>query len=1272
MPNEKAPAHRAIRSNLAVALSLSIHGALIASSVFFARNIPLIESNAVAVRQIGESGGGEEKNKDGYSLLEIDSAVKRASGNGGMPKDERGGFDILFANSRKDMDRGWDSNPLSGYPPELFVPASQKSAAGSVMALDNPAFKDIGNLLSLTEKRPETLPVSDGPPNSQQVPGAKPGSVAAERRTVAELEALRGRFISQLVRDMSDDPEGNLHLGSMGFIDFFIRSWYLDNAIERIGSGKQPDASEQELQAAFGRIRGAAESRVAPTDSPLVRIKKFHAAMTSYFDGYEAKHADIYSALIRKVVNCNSSTEVGTAGYVSSDRSVMLNWFSADPANGYDAHVQSALLYNGRYVTIENTTRASPLRYHHGGALTKPEAFVIKYLVSHGTSFSQLPKEASQIIDAIKNAPKSVMKAPSGYLAYQGAADFSSSLDIIDRPITPSSAPFSGVIPSGAGDGSRSPGTRLGTRNTKSPPRLTSALTSQSYLYMPFTRNEKVKMAVATAKLYLQNFDFASESQKIEDLHSGDEMRLTCLARRMLDVAAIMRGPSALERLGLYERIRNSRKRPVGQVMPERDVLDPSVRDADPVSGRMGLLGDLIGEGEDSGWSGPMPVVFPKADYQALASGILDNKILLYSTDFPAVVKSIHLRSIALTRAEAFGGLDGSHSARSQRRADMLLQAIAGEKVEGIDSEFAGHYGFTADVLVPIEKMAKDNGRTGISLLALEDIISFRGEKAAVDAVTAYMGRKDVKLGRIGYERLLLSFGSRMIFEGGPLRSSLSGLLDDGSVRIEAKAAIAHFLFEKGSQDERIPKILSKYLMEADVIPSDAISLAGHGLDRKKIGGILNKKLDIEAHSYEEMTYRYLVQNEGKGDGIARADGGDGVRTNTVGIRPDEKERVIEKEDIIISAKRLFDSFETLMMLGFRDEALGGIVRGNPDGSMPSFGRADFIALAARYGDTSHLWEAFNQAQEEVYDSTDFNCFGQSGGDPSKWTSVKDDPGDFRGLMRVLPKWVDIDKVSREGGGVPAFITYPNELLMDGRGEEAKRSYIDYMSDTYNFTPNKPYMFTTEMEGLFWESVRMLRVLRDDKTPGKADDEQKRLDDAILRRARSLASEGICPIIVSPFVMHMMPMNRRDFSGFIDETIRSEMLHDLMGRHYSELLLIPPEYMDKRCRQDDISFVAGREALDKVTGFTVGTSTRLITSADQLFLSDELFELINILRPHKTLRNDDIMRLIARGERRGDQYHAALFLAVKGYLDFDSHGDVTIIHPPKPIRAKNK
>ena len=159
--------------------------------------------------------------------------------------------------------------------------------------------------------------------------------VQSQLLTLETVRKERDEFRNILKKDMNDDAEGKMKLGSMKFIDFFIKSWFYDYAEKELEKGKQPSVKIKELYDSFESILNDAIKSIKPEYGRLQRIKMFHAAMISHLKGYEIDAGDIHSALIDGIINCDSGTMLGISGYSQLEPSVMINLLGADFFKGY-------------------------------------------------------------------------------------------------------------------------------------------------------------------------------------------------------------------------------------------------------------------------------------------------------------------------------------------------------------------------------------------------------------------------------------------------------------------------------------------------------------------------------------------------------------------------------------------------------------------------------------------------------------------------------------------------------------------------------------------------------------------------------------------------------------------------------------------------------------------------------------------------------------------------------------------------------------------------
>ncbi|MBN1169581.1 hypothetical protein JXA56_01015, partial [Candidatus Micrarchaeota archaeon] len=657
-----------------------------------------------------------------------------------------------------------------------------------------------------------------------------------EQPKLAHLENERERFRLELFLDLSSDQSGEVKLESMRFIDFFVKSWYYDHAIARTTEGKEPEASMDDMYRAFNHIREEAEGHFRPGTTTLQKIKFFRSAMMGYFQGYERDAADFGTALIHGVFNCSSSTMVGIAGYSLYSNNVRMNRMRE--------HVQAAVNTNEGTFVIENAGPIEVFYEHSCGYLMKPEYYVAEYLVEAGYRKSDFPREVNSWFRA-RVPDCGEKKPPSGFIPLSHRPGFSEKIKITEQPENQH------IGREGFGAGWKEKRPKKKSIEDVEEPEKESGHPLVAVIYGK-------ELAVAQSAI-LERFRHYAE-KRIREMRlslEGFEDTLGDMGNLYANPEITIKGfpgsvgnflfPDPYLYTDAFEARseRHAEKRTLEDYQ-EKEVLPERIMKADVAAGRPGLLEDL--------WSrqgGDELVVWRMApfDYADIAEKIADNRMLLFGDSSRGRLKSIHMRKLAFERAVLFCSdrkrCDAA-AALLERRLDAIERVMKGEKVDGFAELFERHSAYKKDPLISLEAMG--NGQGGVSLEAIEDLVSFRGEKKAIQAVAGYLERDDLGLKRISFLKLINATHGKLLFERESFAQELERILKTGK-NVELNAAIAQFLHAQGHKTDETVGALAAYLESKEAVPRALVhELVEAGLPAKTAYDIIERKLRALLH----------------------------------------------------------------------------------------------------------------------------------------------------------------------------------------------------------------------------------------------------------------------------------------------------------------------------------------------------------------------------------------------------------------------------------------
>ncbi len=635
-----------------------------------------------------------------------------------------------------------------------------------------------------------------------------------ESSTLPELYQAREQFQKQLLIDMTDDPAGEVKLDSLPFIDFFVRSWYLDEAIKQMEDGKSLVPGPEKLYRRFDQMLALANSKMESDDSPLEKSVKFHAAMMSFLRGYERDTRDMRNALQNGVINCDSGTKLGLSGYTLFDPEARVNVFTD--------HIQSVTTQDGQELTIENTTPFRPIGVRHRGLLVKPEVYVVGYLLlNDNASVSDFPEEVQEWYGypfpnflglyepfffggPITMEFSGIKKPGAGFRAFDQRPSFGDSTihdEYVSLDLTRAGSGISQVVHERSS---------WGWEDVRTP------------------LEEQIDRIKELQETY-QQADMARLRENIQrDVTSAlSSVEYTILRTDIFKFRELSRQFEYAEGYDLPQRFL---PQPPPEKFPKVQTIPAEVRDADPANYRIGLLQDLK-------FQGVTYFRIPSVDWCQLAKELIDNTVVLYGTDSYQRWKGIQQRQLGVQRALLFGqGCQGLGDLLEQR-LDILLAAVSGKHISLKTSEtFSSHAGWQDNPLRSLSSMLFDGGTLGLSSAALDDLVSFRGEQKAIDAVGGYLGRTDVLLDHISYGQLLVALQYRLTDEGvTSLCAFLKENVSSKEVLLEARVGMGQFMHRscrvQEKTEEKIAQVLEEYLhTRNDWRREEILQLVANGL----------------------------------------------------------------------------------------------------------------------------------------------------------------------------------------------------------------------------------------------------------------------------------------------------------------------------------------------------------------------------------------------------------------------------------------------------------
>ncbi len=653
--------------------------------------------------------------------------------------------------------------------------------------------------------------------------------------TLPELKKAQEEFYATLLADMNDDPEGQVDLNSMSFLEFFTNNWYYNYAIEQLENDEPIYVTPNDIKRSFAKINSIAERYVRPDHTVIQKAKLMHAAIMSQMRGYELNSWEFGKAAHYGVLNCNSGTQLGVAEYdaLGIDVQVNVTWDHVQPALQVD---------DDNKLIFEFTTPKDPVRKNSPGKLFKPEAYVVGALLDHSNAWiTDFPDEVQDWYDfpfpnlivmretstglPFVGEESGIKKPKPGFKPFTTGSDFSDKVEIkkeVERDLT---ARDSGLDWRVAWKESSSPVTH----------NQLEALRKKHT-----TWDEELAKHVLTTLQTLSYFDY----KKIEETVSKN------VKSNLIKMGWVVRasnGPSDFLKQKPWEDVYSGDGFEEAGYRPERTVLPKELLHAHPEKDLVGLFEDLEVPTPEEGqiYMGFFRV--PAVDWCEIGEGILDNRILLYGPTLPDQVKGIHMRQQALNRVLSFTLMGCDLRGDAAERVTVVEQLLAGEKVPtGIINEtfrwFGSYVGFDADPLLDFYYMVHSQGTEGVSLFALEDLLSFSGEQNTVDRVIEYLQRPDVELEREGYGRLMVSLNNRLITHRDYFATQLEEFLG-GDAPQEAKVAAAQVLHSVGKKSKRVPDTLEEYLLEQEELTvEDVLMFAKTGLGMGRARRVMRRE----------------------------------------------------------------------------------------------------------------------------------------------------------------------------------------------------------------------------------------------------------------------------------------------------------------------------------------------------------------------------------------------------------------------------------------------
>ncbi len=627
--------------------------------------------------------------------------------------------------------------------------------------------------------------------------------------TLEGILKARERFQKTLLKDMKDDPEGKVKLQSMPFIEFLVKGWYYNYGIDRLTHNKPLEVKPPELYKRFDQMMAVAKARIRKDQSALQKDMLFHDAMFTFLKGYERDTRDVKSALKDGIIDCDSGTQVGVAGYRELDPDVLLNV--------YLDHIQAATKEKAEVVVIENTTPKQIVLKHSSGFLVKPEAYVVGYLLNNSTlSLDDFPKEIQGWYDypfpnlfglrqPLTGLPlsldlKTIKKPEAGLKPFDEKPSFSTAVTVLEDPEIDLTQRGSGI-------------------------------SQQTVDALPSVSDE-IAQEIDASKMYLEMLDtaaIAADAKKTVKTFFSPVKVLTDEGEGYADFA---QSRTLYEEQGIFD---ENQALPKERVIPKKPVLAKELRDANSAKLRIGLLEDLKADKP-----GLLAVTSPQADWCKISQEIADNKVLLYGNDLASQVQGLQKRKLALERANFFSLLKCNDLQKVEKRISALEAVLEGKWIENGRELFSSHSGYKQDPLVDLKEMIESRAEKGVSLAAIEDLISFKREKETVKDIFSYLKRKELELDRVEAGKLLISVRDRVLDKDSFDSVALDFVKQPVHPSLAVAAATAQVLFKYGKRDPSISSALQAYLLnKTDSSKEEILNLVETGLGKKSGEAVL-------------------------------------------------------------------------------------------------------------------------------------------------------------------------------------------------------------------------------------------------------------------------------------------------------------------------------------------------------------------------------------------------------------------------------------------------
>ncbi|MFA4886894.1 MAG: hypothetical protein WC595_01650 [Candidatus Nanoarchaeia archaeon] len=631
-----------------------------------------------------------------------------------------------------------------------------------------------------------------------------------EPTSLPELYRAKAKFDAQLLADMNDDPVGKVDLDKMSMLEFIVRSGYYIYAIDRLEDGKGVKVNTDKLYAAFEKIWNVAERRFKPEHSKLQRTAIFHAAMINALRGYEQNTRDIVSALEYGVINCDSVTRVAVAGYERIDPETELN-VTLD-------HIQAAIKPNGENVIIENTDPVRVFHTHKRGFLVKPEAYVVGYLTKQAdASLSDFPEEIREwynypvpnflgISQPFTGLPlvgelSGIKKPGPGFKPFVNHPSFFPKTNILGPNDAINLADGSGIATE-----------------------VTGLEDSVEIASKYRTAEEILRERVVAINGFM---GLIKEPELREDVKTRVKGNINVLDMTLLKgerYRNFREVKSEYEREGIFDEVEVEKS----GSHKKKNVLLREVRDGTG----LGLVGDNLSKTETFNVS---YVSIPRKNWCEVGADLLNRKVEVYGNRLEEQVRGLYVRAQAIRRAEVFSGRECNLD--PEKRVELLERVMRGKRARGFSAEFRKHANYKLDPLISLEKMEASTGTSGISLAAIEDVISFAGEGEAVEAVIGYLKRDDVNLERLMYGRILVSTENRLLDEREGFLSKAKKLIGRNG---ELDAAVVQLLHNQGEKGGLISEVLERYvLFHPDLTAREVLNFTKTGLDTERAKEIM-------------------------------------------------------------------------------------------------------------------------------------------------------------------------------------------------------------------------------------------------------------------------------------------------------------------------------------------------------------------------------------------------------------------------------------------------